>query len=155
MRDLPRMLRRGRIATLTLPLLCCSCSMLLVDTIPTKPGAALRPRAPRQELIASLGNPRATMAVPISDSARLLCTNEPAVFCDIYRVSGLVQIDDDPYTGDWKDYPAFAVIMLGVPELFEFPYVTVDLSLRSLRRYDLEVWYSASGELIAYERHKP
>jgi hypothetical protein len=86
--------------------------------------------------------------------AFILRTNQQPAICDVYRVSGLVQIHGDPYTTDWNVYPAFVIITLGLVEVVTFPYVSVDMTARSFRRYEFRAWYDGSDELIAYERRK-
>lgn len=80
--------------------------------------------------------------------------NQPSAYCDVYRVSKLVQIRDDPYTSDWNVYPAAVILTLGVMEVITFPYVVVDMTVRSLQRRELLVWYDSSDQLIAYERRR-
>lgn len=142
-------------ALLLLPLLCCSCSMYLVNIVPTKPGAALRRGAHRQELVSVLGQPRSSGARPLTTTAlAMVHGNQPSAYCDVYRVSKLVQIRDDPYTSDWNVYPAAVILTLGVMEVITFPYVVVDMTVRSLQRRELLVWYDSSDQLIAYERRR-
>jgi hypothetical protein len=139
---------------LVLPLICCSCSIALVKTIPTKTGAALQAGAGRQELVACLGQPQWSTTQPITPTAFLLRTNEQATVCDVYQVSKLVQIPGDPYATNWTVYPTFVIFTLGIAEIVTFPYVLADMTVRSLQKRELLVWYGASDQLIAYERRK-
>src|SRR5437867_10371738 len=128
--------------------------MVLVNTVPTKPGAAMRPGAARAELISRLGQPSMSTSVPIPAAVRLLRTNSPPCSCDIYHVSGLVQVGKDPYTTDWNVYPTFVIATLGLAEVVTFPYVVVDMTARSFQRRELRVWYDCSDELVAWERRR-
>ena len=139
---------------LVLPLLCCSCSMLLVNTVPTKPGAALSPGASRQDLVRLLGHPQSSDHSPIPPNVQILRSGAPCV-CDVYRVSGLVQAYGDPFGTDWIDYPAFFIVTLGLSEVVTFPYVAVDMTALSFQRRELRVWYDCSGHLVAWEKKKP
>jgi len=135
-----------------LPLLCCSCSMVLVNTIPTKPDAALQPGAWRQKLMDQLGKPQFSGARPLTTTAFVLRTNELPAICDVYRISGLVQLFHDPYVTDWNVYPAVVILSFGLSEVWTFPYVIGDLTVLSFQRYEFRAWYNSSDELIGYER---
>jgi hypothetical protein len=139
---------------LVLPLCCCSCSMVLVNTIPTKTGAALRPGADRIELISRLGQPSFTTTnlIPVPIGVTILRTNQPAHICDSYKVSRLVQVGNDPYSTDWNVYPAFVIITFGLTEVVIFPYVTVDLTMRGFQHQELRVWYDDTDKLVAWGR---
>ena len=136
---------------LVLPLCCCSCSMVLVNTIPTKTGSALRPGADRSELLSRLGQP-STTTNPVPIGVTILHTNRPPHFCDIYKVSRLVQVSGDPYSTDWNVYPAFVIITFGLAEVVTFPYVVVDLTARGFQRQELRVWYDDTDKLVAWGR---
>ena len=120
--------------------------MLLVNTVPTKTRGTLRPGASRQELVELLGHPQSCDHAPLSPGVQLLQSNQPPSLCDVYRVSGLVQVGGDPYATDWIDYPAFVIVT--------FPYVAVDMTARSFQRRELRVWYDSSDHLVAWERRK-
>lgn len=137
---------------LLLPVYCCSCSMVLVNTIPTKTGAALRPGADRAELIARLGRPSATTTNPIPLGVTTLRTNQPPYFCDLYKTSRLVQVGHDPYATDWNVYPAFVIITFGLAEVITFPSVVVDMAARGFQRQEIRVWYDDTHKLVAWER---
>src|SRR5207248_3097992 len=100
--SLGRSMRISLLSLLLLPLLCCSCSMVLCNTVPTKTGGAMRPGAARAELVRRLGQPSVRTSVPIPATVRLLRTNSPPCSCDIYHVSGLVRVGNDTYSTDWN-----------------------------------------------------
>ena len=128
--------------------------MVLIETVPTRTGAALRPGAARQELAARLGSPQSISSLALTPTARVLNTNSSPLSCDVYRVNGLVQMGSDPYTSDWNIYPVAVILTLGLSEVFVFPLVAIDMTQRSFQRYELRVWYDASDQLMAYERRR-
>ena len=129
-----------------------SCSMVLVNTIPTKVGGALTPGSTRDELIARIGAPISTGSFPISSDATVYREHPVPASSDLYYVTGLVQVTTDPYGTQWNVYPAFVIISLGLLELVVFPFVVVDLPLRGLLKYELRTWYDSSGGLVAYRK---
>ena len=130
--------------------------MVLVNTIPTKVGGALSPGSgQRQQLIDRLGPPVSSTTEPIPDYVKRNRSSTNAVcICDHYRVSGLVQVQGDPYAGDWREYPILMIFTLGLSEVFYFPYVAVDLTIRSFQRDDLRVWYDCSDRVLAHEKQR-
>ena len=134
-----------------------SCSWVMTNTIPKRP--PLRPGTPRDDVIAVIGNPRHTIALSPPQSAASLPNVSPekrtakATLRDEYRVSGLVQTPTDPYASEDNIYPAFFIVTGGLIEVFAFPVETADLTIRSLRRRHLWLWYDRSGKLITYDRH--
>src|SRR5688572_10688447 len=109
---MPPTMRATSLSLLLIPLLCCSCSMLLVNTVPTQVGAALSPGGGhRQDLIAQLGQPVRTTAEPIPVHVpRNLSSTNAVCICDHYRISGLVQVQDEPYASDWRVYPVLVIL---------------------------------------------
>ena len=130
--------------------------MVLVNTVPTKVGSALSPGfGQRQQLIDRLGQPANTSSEPIPVRVkRNRSSTNAACLCDHYRVSGLVQMPGDPYAGDWKEYPIIMIFTFGLSEVFVFPYVATDLTMRSFQRDELRVWYDCSDRVLAHERQK-
>jgi hypothetical protein len=139
---------------LLLPLFCCSCSMLLVNTVPTKTGRAVQSGAKREVLVERLGQPHHSDAAPISVTAKRFPTNSASCARDVYQVSGLTQIPGDPYESDWNVYPAFFFLSAGLTEVYLFPKVAVDMTLRSFRHYEIIAWYDCADRLVAFERRK-
>ena len=130
--------------------------MVLVNTVPTKVGAALSPGGgQRQDLINQLGQPAKTTTEPIPAYVkRNLNSTNAACICDYYRVSGLVQVQGDPYASDWRVYPVLVIFTFGLCEVFVFPYVAGDLTVQSLQRYELRVWYDCSDKVLTHEKRK-
>ena len=135
-------------------MICCSCSMFLVDLIPTKPRAAMAPGASLKDLITVLGKPMGSNTSIVPANARRFQTNDPSCVCYSYRVSGLVQISGDKFTGDAELWPVVVIMTLGVAEVIAFPYVSIELAAMSLKRYELRVWYDCSDHIVAYERRR-
>ena len=130
--------------------------MLLVNTVPTKVGAALSPGgAHRQDLITQLGQPAHTTAEPIPVHVKRNRSSTNAVcICDHYQISGLVQVQGEPYASDWKEYPVLMLVTFGLCEVFVFPYVAVDLTVKSFHEYDLRVWYDCADNVLTHEKRK-
>jgi hypothetical protein len=128
--------------------------MLLVNTVPTKVGGAVQAGASREALTARLGPPHSSNTRPVSATAKRFPTDQPACVCDVYRLTGLMQMQGDPYWTDWNMYPALVILSAGVVEVFMFPYVAVDMTGRSFRNYEFHAWYDCSNRLVAFERRK-
>jgi hypothetical protein len=147
-------MRSASLSLLLLPLLCCSCSMLMVNTVPTKTGGALRSGASREALVARLGRPDRSDVLPVSATAKRFPTNAVACARDVYYVNGLMQMPGDPYATEWNVYPAFFFATAGIVEVFLFPYVAVDITVRSFRDYEFSAWYDCTDHLVAFERRR-
>jgi hypothetical protein len=143
-----------QLSIVLLPMFCCSCSMLLVNTVPTRTGRALQAGASRDAMAARLGHPQSSNTLPISATAKRFPTNQPACGSDEYRVTGLMQMPGDPYDTDWNMYPALFFLTAGLSEVFLFPYVAVDMTVRSFRDYEFQAWYDCEDRLVAFERRR-
>ncbi len=128
--------------------------MLLVNTVPTKVGGAVQSGASREALVARLGAPYSTNTLPVSPTASRFPTDQAACACDVYRVTGLMQMHGDPYWTDWNMYPVVFIFTAGLSEVFMFPYVGIDMTARSFQHYEFHAWYDCSDRLVAFERSR-
>lgn len=128
--------------------------MLLVNTVPTKVGGAVQAGATRDALVARLGRPHHSDTQPISLGAARFPTTNIARIRDVYHVSGLMQMHGDPYWTDWNVYPAAVILSAGLVEVYMFPYVALDMTVRSFCTYKFVAWYDSSGGLVAFERRR-
>lgn len=127
--------------------------MILVNTVPTSIDGLAR-EAMRGDLDVQLGPPKYSDASAIPNTAKRLPNPRTPSVCDVYYMNGLALLGDDPYFGGWTMYPAYVILTAGVIEVFMFPYVSVDLAIRSFKRYELRVWYDQSDRIVGFERRK-
>ena len=144
--------------SMLMPLSLSSCGLLMVESSVKRP--YLQPGAKREDVINVLGEPRKTMAfrpprrgVFIPNSPSSLRSASVARY-DEYAVSGLVQLSGDNYASEWNQYGLGFIFTLGTEELITVPVVASDLTYKSLKRYQLRLWYDRSLKLLAYERRK-
>jgi hypothetical protein len=148
---IPRII--SRLIVVLIPMFCCSCSMMLVNTVPTSIDGLAR-EGMRGDLDVQLGQPLYSDASAIPNTVKRFPNPKPPSVCDVYQMNGLAQMQGDPYFGGWTMYPAYVILTAGAIEVFMFPYVSVDLAVKSFKRYELRVWYDQSDRIVAYERRK-
>lgn len=128
--------------------------MLLVNTVPTKVGSAVQAGASREALATRLGAPHSTNTLPVSATAKRFPTDQADCVCDVYRITGLMQMQGDPYWTDWNMYPVVFILTAGIAEVFMLPYVGIDMTVRSYQGYEFHAWYDCSDRLVAFERRR-
>ncbi len=112
------------------------------------------------KLFRFLGSPRRTVTLVPLDAGRPAIQSRPPAatnaLCsyDQYRVSGRLQLSGDRYETDWNIYPVAVILTLGLAELINFPYTVADLTVKSLKRYDLRVGYNCADAFVGYERRR-
>ena len=133
------------------------CSMGLALSVPKDVSYVLKPGSKRSDVIAVLGQPRKSN--PISPPVRAPSLPEgwpsaKVALCDEYRISGLVLTPDEAgaYDNQWGIYPIALMMTAGATEAIALPATIGDLTLRSLRRYRLRLWYDRSQHLVSYDK---
>jgi hypothetical protein len=149
----------ARIAVLSLLLaMLAGCSMGLALSIPKDVSYVIKPGSRRSDVIAVLGQPRTSTAVspprPAPSSPESWPSAKPTL-CDEYKVSGLVLTPDEAgaYDNQWGIYPVALILTAGATEAIALPATVGDLTLRSLRRYRLRLWYDGFQKLVSYDKH--
>ena len=132
--------------------------MLLALSIPKDVSYVLKPNSKRSDVISVLGEPRKSTALSPPRLVPLAHEGRPSVkvsLCDEYKVSGLLLTPDEAakYDNQWGIYPIAVMLTGGVAEAITLPVTAGDLTLRSLRRYRLRLWYDRSKRLVSYDKH--
>ena len=137
------------------PFVCSSCTGLLIEAcVKDAPKDTLLDGSPRSNMTRWLGKPRETMVfppftVPVYSDAQPPPVNSNEVRrMDYYLVSGRVDIPgvNAPEVGNL--YGLVVIMTLGVSEVFSFPYMIVNLTVRSCMRHQFRVWYDGSDRLV-------
>ncbi len=126
------------------------CSMVLVNTVPTKPRTALLLGAPREALIEVLGPPARTDAAPFDGFDWDRAPGATPVRRDVYATSGLVRCRGEEYESDWNVYPAFLIVTLGLIEVVTLPRVIGDFVALSDECWAIYAWYDADDRLVGW-----
>jgi hypothetical protein len=134
------------------------CSMGIALSIPKDVSYVLKPGSKRSDVIAILGQPRKSTALSPPRPAPSLPEAWPSAkvtLCDEYKVSGLLLTPDEAgaYDNQWSIYPICLMLTAGASEAIMLPATAGDLTLRSLRRYRLRLWYDRSQKLVTYDKH--
>ena len=122
-----------------------SCGMMLPEATVTRP--PLTGGTKRSEVVAALGRPRKSItysppriASSLPIAPRTFRTGRVGVY-DEYRVSGLLQLPGDAYYAEMSAYPIGVIFTGGAFDAVATPIIAGDLAVKSLRHYDLRLWY--------------
>ena len=132
--------------------------MGLALSVPNDVSHVLKSGSKRSDVIAVLGQPRKSTALSPPRPAPSLPEGWPSAkvsLCDEYKISGLVLTPDEAgaYDNQWSIYPVALIFTAGATEAIALPATVGDLTLRSLRRYRLRLWYNRSQQLVSYDKH--